>query len=133
MGRLHRFGQKLPEVRIFNLVADNTREGAVLATLLDKMEEARKALCSDKVFDVVGQLLQDLSLRDLLRDALLESSPSLAQHRLESAFATQKLRLAIAKQRQSASTFGDVAKRLGQLNKEVDLEQFSRLLPAYVQ
>ena len=133
MGRLHRFGQKHPEVRIFNLVADNTREGAVLATLLDKMEEARKALCSDKVFDVVGQLLQDLSLRDLLRDALLESSPSLAQHRLESAFATQKLRLAIEKQRQSASTFGDVAKRLGQLNKEVDVEQFSRLLPAYVQ
>ena len=65
MGRLHRFGQKHPEVRIFNLVAENTREGDVLATLLDKLEEARKALCSDKVFDVVGQLLQDVSLRDL--------------------------------------------------------------------
>jgi len=133
MGRLHRFGQKHPEVRIFNLVAENTREGEVLATLLDKLEEARKALCSDKVFDVVGQLLQDFSLRDLLRDALLESSPLAAQRRIESNFATQKLRQAVEEQRKSASSFGDVAKRLGQLNSEVEVEQFNRLLPAYVQ
>lgn len=133
MGRLHRFGQKHPEVRIFNLVAENTREGEVLATLLAKLDEARKDLCSDKVFDVVGQLLQDFSLRDLLRDALLESSPLTAKRRIESNFATQKLRLAVEEQRKSASSFGDVAKRLGQLNSEVEVEQFNRLLPAYVQ
>jgi SNF2 family DNA or RNA helicase len=55
MGRLHRFGQKHSEVRIFNLVAKNTREGDVLTTLLDKLEEARKELCSDKVFDVIWE------------------------------------------------------------------------------
>lgn len=133
MGRLHRFGQKHPEVRIFNLVAENTREGDVLATLLDKLEEARKALCSDKVFDVVGQLLQDVSLRDLLRDALFEAPPYTAQRKLDSLFATQKLRAAIEEQRKNASAFGDVAKRLGQLNSEIDGERFTRLLPAYVQ
>ncbi|MGD0238070.1 MAG: helicase-related protein, partial [Syntrophorhabdales bacterium] len=133
MGRLHRFGQKNPEVRIFNLVAENTREGDVLATLLNKLEEARKALCSDKVFDVVGQLLQDMSLRDLLRDALFETPPYTAQKKLDSIFATQKLRATIEEQRKNASAFGDVAKRLGQLNSEIDAERFTRLLPAYVQ
>ncbi|MBI5585622.1 MAG: DUF3883 domain-containing protein [Deltaproteobacteria bacterium] len=133
MGRLHRFGQKHPEVRIFNLVAEETREGDVLATLLDKLEEARKALCNDKVFDVVGQLLQDVSLRDLLRDALFEVPPYMAQKKLDSIFATQKLRLAIEEQRKHASAFGDVAKRLGQLNSEIDGERFTQLLPAYVQ
>ena len=133
MGRLHRFGQKHPEVRIFNLVAEKTREGDVLSTLLDKLEEARKALCHDKVFDVIGQLLQDMSLRDLLRDALFESPPYTAQHKLDSIFATQKLRTIIEEQRKTASTFGDVARRLGQLNSEVEVEQFNHLLPAYVQ
>jgi SNF2 family DNA or RNA helicase len=133
MGRLHRFGQKNPEVRIFNLVAENTREGDVLATLLEKLEEARKALCSDKVFDVVGQLLKDVSLRDLLRDALFEVPPYSAQKKLESIFATQKLRAIIEEQRKNASAFGDVAKRLGQLNNEIDVERITKLLPAYVQ
>lgn len=133
MGRLHRFGQRHPEVRIFNLVAENTREGDVLATLLEKLEEARKALCSDKVFDVVGQLLRDVSLRDLLRDALFEAPPYTAQKKLDSIFATQKLRATIEEQRKNASAFGDVARRLGELNREIDAERFTRLLPAYVQ
>jgi len=133
MGRLHRFGQTHPEVRIFNLVAEDTREGDVLAALLEKLEEARKALCSDKVFDVIGQLLQDVSLRDLLREALFESKPYTAQKKLDSALATQKLRNTIEEQRKNASAFGDVGRRLGQLNNEVEVEQFTRLLPAYVQ
>lgn len=133
MGRLHRFGQKHPEVRIFNLVAENTREGDVLATLLEKLEEARAALCSDKVFDVVGQLLRDVSLRDLLRDALFEMPPYTAQKKIDSIFATQKLRATIEEQRKNASTYGDVAKRLGQLKNEIDVERFTKLLPAYVQ
>jgi hypothetical protein len=133
MGRLHRFGQKHPEVRIFNLVAENTREGDVLATLLEKLEEARKALCTDKVFDVVGQLLQDMSLRDLLREALFESPPYSAQKRIDSILATQRLRSTIEEQRKNASSFGDVAQRLGQLNSEIEIERFNRLLPSYVQ
>ncbi|MBN2560835.1 MAG: DUF3883 domain-containing protein [Phycisphaerae bacterium] len=133
MGRLHRFGQKHPEVRIFNLVADKTREGDVLSTLLDKLDEARKELCSDKVFDVVGQRLQAVSIRDLLREALFESPPYSAQKRLASILATQKLRAEIEDQRKTASTYGDVARRLGQLNTEVEVEKFNKLLPAFIQ
>ncbi|MBX9721392.1 MAG: DUF3883 domain-containing protein, partial [Candidatus Obscuribacterales bacterium] len=133
MGRLHRFGQMHDEVRIFNLVAEGTREGDVITTLLHKLEEARKELCTDKVFDVVGQQLQEISLRDLLRDALFENAPYTAQKKIDSLLATQRLRLAVEEQREKASAYGDVARRLGQLNNEIQLENFNKLLPAYVQ
>lgn len=133
MGRLHRFGQRHDEVRIFNFVAEKTREGDVLATLLTKLDEARRELCTDKVFDVVGQQLQDVSIRDLLREALFETAPYTAQRQLDSMFATQRLRAAVEEQRRQASSFGDVAKRLGQLNTEIEVERFNQLLPAYVQ
>lgn len=133
MGRLHRFGQRHAEVRIFNMVAEGTREGDVLATLLYKLDEARKDLCSDKVFDVIGQQLEEVSLRDLMREALFETAPYSAQKKLDSLFATQRLRVAVEEQRLTASTYGDVAKRLGQLNGEIEVERFNRLLPAFIQ
>ena len=43
MGRIHRIGQT-QDVYIFNLVATNTREGYVLATILRKMEFMGEAL-----------------------------------------------------------------------------------------
>ncbi|MBI4624663.1 MAG: DUF3883 domain-containing protein [Verrucomicrobia bacterium] len=133
MGRLHRFGQRHDEVRIFNFVALETREGDVLATLLDKLAEARRELCTDKVYDVVGQQLVEVSIRDLLQKALFEKAPPYAaQKQLESLLATQRLRAAVEEQRKHASYFGDVARRLGQLNAEIDRERFDRLLPAYV-
>jgi superfamily II DNA or RNA helicase len=133
MGRLHRFGQRHAEVRIFNMVAEGTREGDVLATLLSKLDEARKDLCSDKVFDVIGQQLEEVSLRDLMREALFETAPYSAQKKFDSLFATQRLRVAVEEQRKTASTYGDVARRLGQLNSEIEIERFNRLLPAYIQ
>ena len=133
MGRLHRFGQRHDEVRIFNFIADKTREGDVLATLLAKLDEARRELCTDKVFDVIGQQLQEVSIRDLLREALFETAPYSAQKQLDYMFATQRLRAAVEEQRKQASSFGDVAKRLGQLNAEIEVERFNQLLPAYVQ
>ena len=135
MGRLHRFGQRHDEVRIFNFVADKTREGDVLATLLAKLDEARRELCTDKVFDVVGQILETehLAIRDLLREALERGSADCSQARLDAAFATQKLRVQVDAERSRASSFGDVAKRLGQLNSEIEIERFNQLLPAYVQ
>ena len=53
-GRIHRIGQT--EVcHLWNLVADETREGDVYRKLLEKLEEARKAL-GGHVFDVLGKL-----------------------------------------------------------------------------
>jgi SNF2 family DNA or RNA helicase len=53
-GRIHRIGQT--EVcHLWNLVAEETREGDVYRTLLEKLEEARKTL-GGQVFDVLGKL-----------------------------------------------------------------------------
>ncbi len=68
-GRIHRIGQK--EVcHLWNLVADETREGDVYRTLLAKLEEARDAL-GGQVFDVLGKLeFAGRPLRELLIEAV---------------------------------------------------------------
>jgi superfamily II DNA or RNA helicase len=68
-GRIHRIGQK-DVCHLWNLLAQDTREGEVYIQLLQKLERAREAL-GDKVFDVLGQLFTGRSLRDLLMDAVL--------------------------------------------------------------
>ena len=69
-GRIHRIGQT--EVcRLWNLVAEETREGEVYKLLLEKLEEARKAL-GGKVFDVMGKVhFEGRQLRDLLVEAII--------------------------------------------------------------
>lgn len=69
MGRIHRIGQT-HDVYIFNFVAINTVEGRVLEKLLTKLEEIRTAM-GDRVFDVVGQLLQlnDIRFEDVVKEA----------------------------------------------------------------
>ena len=67
-GRVHRIGQQ--EVcHLWNLVAEDTREGEVFQRLFDKLEEQRRAL-GDQVFDVLGESFRGKSLRDLLVDAI---------------------------------------------------------------
>jgi len=68
MGRIHRYGQT-KEVFIFNLVAEDTREGRVLTRLFEKLDEIRQALGSDKVFDVLGEVLYGKNLAQMLLDA----------------------------------------------------------------
>lgn len=68
MGRIHRIGQTR-DVHIFNLVATNTREGYVLATLLRKIENMGRAL-GDEVFDVIGETFAGYRLKDLLEQVL---------------------------------------------------------------
>ncbi len=72
MGRIHRYGQD-KEVFIFNLVAEDTREGRVLTRLFQKLDEIRKALGSDKVFDCLGEVLLNENLSQLLIDAASNS------------------------------------------------------------
>src|SRR5437899_10938439 len=67
-----------------------------------------------------------------MRDALFETSPYSGQRKLENLLATQQLRARVEKERERASSFGDVAKRLGQLKGEMEVENFHRLLPAYI-
>lgn len=67
-GRIHRIGQT--EVcHLWNLLAEETREGDVFKRLFDKLEQQRKSLGSG-VFDILGKLFRDQPLRDLLIQAV---------------------------------------------------------------
>ena len=67
-GRIHRIGQT--EVcHLWNLVAADTREGEVYGRLLEKLETARSAL-QGRVYDVLGELFEGTSLKDLLWEAI---------------------------------------------------------------
>jgi len=68
MGRIHRYGQQ-KDVYIFNLVANDTREGKVLAKMLDKLDEIRNSLGSDRVFDIIGDIFEGKNLYQLLIEA----------------------------------------------------------------
>lgn len=71
MGRIHRYGQQKP-VKVFNLVARNTREGQIMAALFRKLEEIKRAMKSDKVFDVISEVLYKKSLEHLITDAIAD-------------------------------------------------------------
>ncbi|MCS7008217.1 MAG: helicase-related protein, partial [Gaiellaceae bacterium] len=67
IGRIHRYGQER-DCLIFNFVARNTREGRVLEKLLDRLDEIRRELGSEQVFDVVGEVVPANFVERLLRD-----------------------------------------------------------------
>ena len=67
-GRIHRIGQT--EVcHLWNLVAQGTREGDVFNKLFEKMEVERAAL-GGRVFDILGEAFENVSLKDLLIEAI---------------------------------------------------------------
>ena len=68
MGRIHRYGQE-SEVTVFNMVAVNTREGKIMKTLFDKLKKIRDDLGSDKVFDVITEIVPGTTLVNLMSEA----------------------------------------------------------------
>jgi len=67
-GRIHRIGQT--EVcHLWNIVANETREGDVFQKLFSKIEIEKQAL-GGKVFDVLGEAFDNVSLKDLLVEAI---------------------------------------------------------------
>lgn len=67
-GRIHRIGQT--EVcHLWNLVANETREGAVFQKLFEKLEIEKSAL-GGKVFDILGEAFENQSLKELLVEAI---------------------------------------------------------------
>ncbi|MCY4121213.1 MAG: helicase-related protein, partial [Acidobacteria bacterium] len=131
MGRIHRYGQQHDPVIIVNLVAGETREGRVLKTLLDKLELIRKQLQSDKVFDVVGRLFQNVSLKEYLEQATTEAGASSAIDGIEGLLTAEQVR-ALADRERALFGGGDVKSSLHELQAAIDREQYRRLLPGYV-
>ena len=131
MGRIHRYGQTRDPVVIVNLLASETREGRALKVLLDKLELIRKQLRSDKVFDVVGRLFENVPLKDYLEMAATEDGARVAIEKLGGRL-TQEQVAAIDERERTLYGGGEVRSRLPEINAAMEREQYRRLLPGYV-
>jgi len=67
-GRIHRIGQT-QVCHLWNMLAAETREGDVFARLFQKLEIEREAL-GGRVFDILGEVFEEKSLKDLLIEAI---------------------------------------------------------------
>ncbi len=131
MGRIHRYGQR-HDVQIFNLVAGSTHEGRVLRVLLDKLDAIREELQSDKVFDVIGRLFENRSLREHMAEALTDEGERRVIDHVGSKLAAGRVDAVADAEARVFGQPGEVTERLGGLRADMDRERYLQLLPAYV-
>ncbi len=133
-GRIHRIGQT--EVcHLWNLVAEETREGDVFRTLLVKLEKARQAL-GGQVFDVLGKLqFEGKALRDLLIEAIRYGERPEVRARLtqvvENAVDPAQLQ-GLFEDRALARDSMDAA-RVFRVREEMERAEARRLQPHYIE
>ena len=133
-GRIHRIGQT--EVCfLWNLVADETREGDVYRTLLEKLERAREAL-GGQVFDVLGKVVFDgKPLRELLIEAVrFGERPEIKEHLtkvVEGALDHRKLQT-LLEERALAPQSMD-ASGVHRIREEMERAEARRLQPHYIE
>ena len=133
-GRIHRIGQT--EVcHLWNLVAEETREGDVYRTLLEKLEQARQAL-GGQVFDVLGKLqFEGRPLRELLIEAIRYGDRPEVRARLTQAVAQAVDRphlQGLIEERALAHDAMD-ASRVAHIREEMERAEARRLQPHYVE
>ncbi|GAA4368808.1 helicase-related protein [Hymenobacter saemangeumensis] len=131
-GRIHRIGQK--EVcHLFNLVAAETREGAVYKRLLDKLEQINKDL-PGRVFDVLGEVFEGTSLRKMLEEAIRYGDrPDVRAkltRQLDDALDTDHLNELLQRNALYEEVFGPT--HLQAIREQMDQAEARKLQPYYV-
>ena len=133
-GRIHRIGQT--EVcHLWNLIADETREGDVYRTLLEKLEQARLAL-GGQVFDVLGKLhFEGRPLRELLIEAIRYGEQPHVRARLTQEVANAFDRSQLQDLIEERALAHDVmdASRVYRIREEMERADARRLQPHYVE
>ncbi len=133
-GRIHRIGQT--EVcHLWNLIADETREGDVYRTLLEKLEQARQSL-GGQVFDVLGKLqFEGRSLRDLLIQAIRYGDRPDIRAKLTQAIANAVDRKQLQNLLEEHALAHDVmdASRVARVREDMERADARRLQPHYVE
>jgi SNF2 family DNA or RNA helicase len=131
-GRIHRIGQT--EVcHLWNLVAKETREGAVYHRLLDKLATECEAL-KGKVFNILGDVFEEESLRDLIIQAIKygdqpEVKARLTQ-RVDHAFDRTHLTNLLGRNALAEQTMSP--ERLFAVKEEMEKAEARRLQPFFV-
>jgi len=131
-GRIHRIGQT--EVcHLWNLVAEETREGDVYLTLLRKLESERAAL-GGVVFDVLGKAIGGTELRKLLIEAIRYGNQPEVRERLtqqvEKALDRGRLK-ELLEERFLAHESMD-ASRVRQIREDMERAEARRLQPHFI-
>lgn len=133
-GRIHRIGQT--EVcHLWNLVAEETREGDVYRTLLDKLELARQRL-GGQVFDVLGRLqFKGQPLRDLLIEAIRYGERPEVRARLTQAIEGAVAISHLQELLEERALVHDVmdATRLQRIREDIARAEARRLQPHYIE
>jgi SNF2 family DNA or RNA helicase len=133
-GRIHRIGQT--EVcHLWNLVAEETREGDVYRTLLEKLEQARQSL-GGQVFDVLGKMqFEGKALRDLLIEAIRYGERPEVRARLTQVVANafDKVQLQDLLEERALAHDSMDASRVFKVREEMERAEARRLQPHYIE
>lgn len=131
-GRIHRIGQT-QVCHLWNMVAAETREGDVFQKLFDKIEIERKAL-GGRVFDILGEVFDGVSLRDLLIEAIRYGEDPARKERLREVVAgaleTEKLREIIKRNALAEEVMSE--ERLFALKEEMEKAEARKLQPYFI-
>ncbi|MCD6306204.1 MAG: DUF3883 domain-containing protein [Deltaproteobacteria bacterium] len=131
-GRIHRIGQT--EVcHLWNMVAEETREGDIYLTLRRKLEAEREAL-GGSVFDVLGKALGSAELRRLLIEAIRygdrpEVRARLTQH-VEQALDTECLKGLIEEKGLVRDSMD--SSRIRKIREDMERAEARRLQPHFI-
>ena len=132
-GRIHRIGQR-EQCHLWNLVAENTREGEVFLLLLRKLEQQRKTLGTDAVFDVLGKVLQGQSLKELLIAAIRSNDSPEVRARLDRVIKhdldTNRLRELLSERQLTQDML--TKSRVQAIREEMERAQARKLQPHYI-
>lgn len=131
-GRIHRIGQR--EVcHLWNLLAKGTREGDVFQRLFEKLETERAAL-GGQVFDILGEAFENVSLKELLLEAIRygerpETRAKLNQ-RIDGALNTEHLKAII--ERNALVDNAMSIEHLYAIKEEMDKAEARKLQPYFL-
>ena len=131
-GRIHRIGQT--EVcHLWNMVAGETREGDVFQRLFEKLEIERAAL-GGRVFDILGEVFEEKSLRELLIEAIRYGADPAVRARLfekiEGALDTRHLEEVIRRNALCEEVMDE--RRLFSVREEMEKAEARKLQPFFI-
>lgn len=131
-GRIHRIGQR-QVCHLWNMLAGETREGDVFRTLFAKLEIARKAL-GGRVYDILGEVFHEVSLKDMLIKAIREDdTPEVRarlEERVEGALDTDKLRLLMNRNALCEQVMSE--EQLFRVKEEMERAEARKLQPYFI-
>lgn len=130
MGRIHRYGQKY-ETHIYNLIAKDTREGAVLQTILDKLESMREHLGGDRVYDVISEIFEEegIKFEDVMKKAILGRITTEEHQKINRIDMNTQDKMAKVSEEALATRYVDLAK----FKEKKELADEYRLIPEYIE